>query len=138
MTHKSTLRLMLIGLVAAIGIGILTYSVRVAPERRSLERLVQECTKPNPFDQFDPPSSEPQGKDSPKLVCDPQVLQSLGGATGIQRELVDVQGRIDNIKEDAAGIALIVLLLFSLPYLWYFLLRRIKELRDVLAGRESA
>ncbi|HWW07604.1 hypothetical protein [Collimonas sp.] len=71
------------------------------------------------------------------LVCDPKVLSQLveNDAVGIQKQIVESVSTAGNIFNGAKIIALFVFLLFGSPYAWYFLLRRIRELRDAVAGK---
>lgn len=74
--------------------------------------------------------------DSP-LVCDPDVLSKLrtGDEVGIQKQIIESQATSGHMFNDAKFIALFVFLLFSSPYAWYFLLRRIREVRDAVTGK---
>lgn len=71
------------------------------------------------------------------LVCDPDVLSKLGvdDAVGIQKEIVVSLSKSGRTFDNAKVIALIVFVLFGIPFAWYFLLRRIRELRDAVAGK---
>jgi hypothetical protein len=71
------------------------------------------------------------------LVCDPDTLSKLGvdDVVGIQKQIVESLSTSGRTFNDARVIALFIFLLFGLPYAWYFLLRRIRELRDAFAGK---
>lgn len=71
------------------------------------------------------------------LVCEPDVLSKLGAddAVGIQKEIVVSLSASGRTFNNAKVIALVVFLLFGTPYAWYFLLRRIRELRDAVTGK---
>jgi len=71
------------------------------------------------------------------LVCEPDVLSKLGvdDVGGIQKEIVVSLSASGRNFNNAKVIALSVFLLFGAPYAWYFLLRRIQELRDAVAGK---
>ncbi|MGH8120604.1 MAG: hypothetical protein ACRESK_08330 [Gammaproteobacteria bacterium] len=71
------------------------------------------------------------------LVCDPGELTrgGLDGVEGIQKEIVAAQLNAGRTFNNAIIVAIIVFVLLSAPYAWYFLLRRIRELRDAIAGK---
>lgn len=71
------------------------------------------------------------------LVCDPADLAGLrvSDVVGVQKEIVVTQLNVGRALNNSLVLAVIVLVLFAAPYAWYFLLRRIRELRDAIAGR---
>jgi hypothetical protein len=72
---------------------------------------------------------------SGKMTCDPIELARSDRYTGIQGQLAAAERdllRWDNWPQ-ISGIA--ILLLCSLPWFWYFLLRRIREFREALLGK---
>ncbi len=78
------------------------------------------------------------------LVCDPKTLSSYAGSplVGIQKDLSEKQKEIDvehqyYPMELPYLIALGVVVIAGLPWSWYFLLRRIREVSDAIVGRES-
>jgi hypothetical protein len=72
---------------------------------------------------------------SGKMTCDPIELVRFDSYTGIQGQLATAER--DLLRWDTwpqvSGIA--ILLLCSLPWLWYFLLRRIREFREAVLGK---
>jgi hypothetical protein len=72
---------------------------------------------------------------SGKTLCDPVELARSDGYTGIQGQLAAAQRDVLRWASwpQIAGIA--VPLLCCLPWLWYFLLRRIRELREAILGK---
>jgi hypothetical protein len=70
-----------------------------------------------------------------KLLCDPVELAKSGDHTGIQRQLAAAE--LDALRwvhwPLIACIA--ILLACCLPWLWYFFLRRIRELREAIVGK---
>ena len=68
------------------------------------------------------------------LVCDPIVLSKLtaGDAVGIQREIVESASSSGEIYRISIAVAILLFVGFSLPYAWYFLLRRIRELSGAI------
>ncbi len=95
-------------------------------ENSQLSSLVEKCRAQA--------AQAPNGKG---LVCEPNVLFKLVGENdiGIQKQIVESLSTSERTFDNAKYIALIVFILFCLPYGWYFLLRRIRELRDAVAGR---
>ena len=72
---------------------------------------------------------------SGKMICDPVELARSDSYTGIQGQLAAAERDLlgwDNWPQ-ISGIA--ILFLCSLPWLWYFLLRRIREFREALLGK---
>lgn len=72
-----------------------------------------------------------------RLLCDPVELArlSVNDEVGVQREIIIAQLNSGRTFNNAIMLAAIVFALFAAPYAWYFLLRRIRELRDAIAGR---
>jgi hypothetical protein len=72
---------------------------------------------------------------SGKMTCDPIELARSNSYTGVQGQLATAER--DLLRWDSwpqtSGIA--ILLLCSLPWLWYFLLRRIREFREAVLGK---
>ena len=67
-------------------------------------------------------------------------LKSQGQTlTGAQKEIADL---FDVTRRRGSSnwyfVGAIVLGVLALPYLWYFSLRRIRELRDAVSGKEAA
>lgn len=103
---------------------------------------------PNPFDQFDivqpseselgQPWTKYQKKEDPwslaPLVCDASTLARLGNNVGIQADIVKAHWAAIASRDWPIPAALFVLGVSVLPWLWYFLLRRIAELRAAIVG----
>jgi hypothetical protein len=72
---------------------------------------------------------------SGKAICDPVELAKSDGYTGIQGQLAAAERDVLRWANwlQRFGIALPVLC--SLPWLWYFFLRRICELREAILGK---
>ena len=67
------------------------------------------------------------------LVCDSYVLQSTPGAlVGVQKRIVQADLAAHSWQVDAMVAASFLALLCSVPFAWYFLLARIKELADAI------
>ena len=72
------------------------------------------------------------------LICDPEILRAgsrPSDSVGIQAKIIDTQRQGERWFEQATIIAIGVLILSATPYVWYFLLRRVRELRDALVGK---
>jgi hypothetical protein len=73
----------------------------------------------------------------PELVCDGAELQSAGPAylASYQSELLAAHEATTSSKPWPNLIALVLLAIGATPWLWYFLLRRIAELRSAISGK---
>jgi hypothetical protein len=74
------------------------------------------------------------------LVCEPKQLASSSDLGGIQKEIAAKQTAINDERkyypmELPYLIALGIVLIAALPWSWYFLLRRIRELSDAIRGQ---
>lgn len=75
------------------------------------------------------------------LLCDGEEiekLQSHGPAVGIQAKLLAAHRELRQARfnPDFLTIAFVVFTVSAVPWLWYFLLRRLRELRNVIAGSD--
>ena len=75
-------------------------------------------------------------------ICDPKVLaiEDLSHSTSIQKEMALKQNEIYNEQQSHPTklpyfIALFIVLISGIPWSWYFLLRRIRELSDAIRGK---
>jgi predicted PurR-regulated permease PerM len=120
------------GIVVAVLICIVGYLASIY-ETSQVTSLVEKCKAEV--------SQAPKGPwldyQKAPLVCDPTTLAELGvnDVVGIQKEIVTANQNASRVFGNALTIAAIVFILFATPYGWYFLLRRIRELRDAIAGR---
>ena len=73
------------------------------------------------------------------LVCDPVALVSLDDgrelSRNIQTQLAATQRELKESESWSVPAAVVILLLSCLPWAWYFLLRRVKELREAIMGK---
>jgi cell division protein FtsL len=69
------------------------------------------------------------------LVCDAAELSDLEELKGIQAQIVQTHNDVRSSKKWPYSIAVLVILFSSIPWAWYFLLRRVRELRDVIVGK---
>jgi hypothetical protein len=72
---------------------------------------------------------------SGKMTCDPVELARADSYPGIQGQLAAAERDVLRWANwpPISGIA--IPLLCSLPWLWYFFLRRIRELREAIVGK---
>lgn len=70
------------------------------------------------------------------LVCDPMELylsdSSKTLAVGVQAKIVAAQKDVLESQDWFLPVAIALLAISALPWFWYFLLRRIRELRDAI------
>jgi hypothetical protein len=126
-------------LISGIFVGALIYGLGEVNTSR-LERRVQELQRACVAETE--AEAKKQGTFSAlasifsgKAICDPVELARSDGYTGIQGQLAAAERDLlgwDNWPQ-ISGIAM--LFLCSLPWLWYFLLRRIREFREALLGK---
>ena len=95
---------------------------------RKLARLQSECAAAAP-----PPEIAELGG---VFVCDPVALASstYDRPQGVQRDLAQTQWERVQWHDGIAPVAFWFCILCCLPWAWYFLLRRIRELRDAVIG----
>jgi len=70
-----------------------------------------------------------------KAICDPVELARSEGYTGIQGQLAAAERDVLRWANwpQISGIAISLMCCF--PWLWYFFLRRIRELREAILGK---
>lgn len=73
------------------------------------------------------------------LICDPMDLylseSSKNPHVGIQAKVVAAQKDVFGSEKWFLPVAIVLLVMSALPWFWYFLLRRIRELRDAILGK---
>jgi hypothetical protein len=70
-----------------------------------------------------------------KAVCDPKLLAILNEDAKDLGEIANLDHQKRDTAEWTIGITAALVLFSTLPWTWYFLLRRIRELRDSVAGQ---
>ncbi len=72
-----------------------------------------------------------------ELICDPSDLafSSTPDPPGVQGELARTQRRLRWWQDVTIPASLIIVIPCALPWTWYFLLRRLRELREAIIGR---
>jgi hypothetical protein len=71
----------------------------------------------------------------PKLVCDAGDLSDLvstGPLVGIQAQIAEAHDDVRNSSAMPGLLAIGILIISAIPWTWYFLLRRIRELREAI------
>ena len=124
-------KILLGGIVTAIlvvGVGYMN----LVKSKSELSDLVAQCQSMNTR------ASVPKDKDgweSAPLVCNPEDLSIFESQVGIQAKIVDTQRHGEKWFEQAMLVAIGVAILSGIPWAWYFLLRRVRELRDAISGK---
>ncbi len=123
-------------LLVGIGVCVAIVLAHFMFEWRTESQLAQAITACDTWNK-QPDSA----KDLPGLLlfCQPHELEAdlyKGTWTSPQKEVTEAMR-----KRGATRIYLsfvpAILFVFALPYLWYFLLRRVRELRDAVTGTED-
>jgi len=70
-----------------------------------------------------------------KALCDPVELAKSGGHEGIQGQVAAAELEVLRWADWPLIVGIAILLACSLPWLWYFFLRRIRELREAIFGK---
>jgi hypothetical protein len=101
----------------------------------AVEDLKTKCMKESEANQ----AKYHQGYGHDPLVCDPDELKSMDSG-GIHKELEDAQKAVDaeryqNPIEWPYVLSAVILITSMLPWCWYFLIRRIRELSDAIRGK---
>lgn len=131
---KSTTKVLLIGLAFAASI-VAAGSWRAERLADRLSALVEECSaNPEPWEHVKNIPAPPAGYVLDPLVCDPDELTRLGVREGLQGQIVDAHFAALAADEAPWFWAGIVTVLCAIPWSWYFLLRRLGEIRSALAG----
>lgn len=121
-------KLLIIGVVLGgliMGVG----QIRTWQLEKRIKELQAECARE---------SKQTIKEPKIKLVCDSKDLLRLETDTpapGIQGKLVSAQRNLNRWKETSILIGLAVFLILSVPWCWYFLLRRVKELSQAIIGK---
>ncbi len=97
----------------------------------NLRQLETECSA-----QDDHAASKWEGKDIKwETVCDAETLKAINSNTGIQARIVTLYNEIQTIKQWPITVSATILLFSFIPWAWYFILKRIKELREAILGK---
>lgn len=121
-------------LIGAALAALLTLGIGFAGSKYSekeLKNLIQTCEAEGERSRATAKHKWQQGP----LICDPETLKSLGDNTGLQAQIVDTQQKAHTWLRKSRLLALLIVGIGALPYAWYFLLRRLRELRAAAAGK---
>jgi hypothetical protein len=105
---------------------------------RSVEKLQSKC-RANAVE--DEKRSKAKGEWSPPasdLICDAKELTALPDLKGDQADIASASRDAQESRTWPRLLAVAVLCLSAVPWLWYFLLRRIAELRAAIGGNPPA
>ncbi len=73
-----------------------------------------------------------------KLLCDPIELSRSNSSSerpGPQEQLVKTQHELRGSEQLPIFVGAAIALLLAVPWTWYFLLRRLKEIREAITGK---
>jgi len=127
---KSPAKLLMSGVIlggVTLGVG----QIRVWQLEKRIEELRIECVRESK-------GTIEESSIQFELLCDPKDLlrsETETAAPGIQGTLVHAQRSLNRWKEIPIFLGVGLLLILSVPWCWYFLLRRIKELSAAIAGK---
>ena len=97
-----------------------------------LHALRAECEKPDKY-------SELAKEFGGSVLCDPIELMrredSTQPASGISAQLISAQEELWVAQRWPLKTSGILLSISTLPWLWYFFLRRVRELRNTIVGK---
>ena len=138
-------------LIAAITILALTYAggyswhLHLSSE---LDRLQAECENMPPFKPRDLFSQnvekrgdgpwEKYAQDSEEYaprLCEPRELMNQAGLVGIQADIKRAYWDKRHFNDDDLLLFVVIAGLLALPWAWYFLLARIRELHNAIMGK---
>ncbi|MCJ7603600.1 MAG: hypothetical protein MUO63_19130 [Desulfobulbaceae bacterium] len=121
------LKALIVGLLLGATVAVVSW-VKVDRYEDRLKELRVACEKESETSGF--------SKFGGTLICDPAELVSISNTPpGIQGELVAAQQALRQWKETGPFASGIIILLLGLPWAWYFLLSRLRELREALIGK---
>jgi hypothetical protein len=106
--------------------------VALAPLQSNLGSLVTECHVEGV--KVKELNTDGTSMQKDRLVCDPRTLVRLGDSVGIQAQIIEAQKELTSYTLLTQLGALFVFAIGAAPLLWYFLLQRIRELREAVVG----
>jgi hypothetical protein len=123
-------KIFLLGVV----VGVIVLMVGYALDKRqqdSLESLVAKCKT----ETMEAPKGPWEKYQEAPLVCEPSELVIYPDVIGVQKDVrQSYLGRGDYLFWSQL-LAMALLGVFALPYAWYFLLRRVRELVKAITGK---
>ena len=127
-------RIFLGGLVVALFVLGVGYTA-VLVNKLHLVDLVAQCESKNSGATQE---KDKDGWENVPIVCEPEILAQLSSnppSVGIQAQIEDVYRQGQRKFDQAIFIAYIVAFFSVVPYAWYFLLRRVRELHNAIMGK---
>lgn len=132
MNRSTVIFLAGLSLAVAMGSGALLLSQH---RQRTLESLEASCLRekndPTPYN----PNAKPWEPPKSTLVCDAYDLKKFGfSGADLQGQIVTASDATFDFRPWLFG-SLLLATVSAVPWAWYFLLRRLVELRVALSGR---
>lgn len=123
-------RLLAVGAVAAVLIFSAGYSLETYEKSRLPDLMLKCKSVPSATESWEPPEVKAER-------CNPALLAKLdpGKLSSLQREIVDAQSWERQAAVSTLPIAIVVFIILALPFAWYFLLDRVRELRHAITGK---
>lgn len=115
-------------------VGFIVLAVGYALDRRdqsALDELVAKCKT----ETIEAPKGPWLKYQVAPLVCEPSELIKYTKLVGVQQEIVQSYWERGNSFFWSQVLAVLLLGVFALPYAWYFLLRRVRELVKAITGK---
>lgn len=135
MALEKPTKILLSGIALAMVVIIAGHGILILYRKADLSALVQKCESEAATDK----SKATGNWKKFSFICDPKLLDRTETGhrlpSGVQGEIIRAKGHIYSPSDTVMLLGIGLALVFSLPFFWYFLLRRIKELRDVLVGK---
>lgn len=125
------LKVMGIGALLAVGILVVGYVLQQR-QLAEVDALVAQCKG----EHLNKPAGPLKNWQQAPLVCEPHKLLLAPNRTATQNEIVAASREAYDIADSAIWIAVIIFGLSALPFLWLFLLNRIRELGNAVRGKE--
>jgi hypothetical protein len=122
-------------LIGGVIAGLLTFGSGYAGSKyyeNELRGLIQSCEAES--DRSRANAKDEVGKVF-KMVCEPNSLSSLGDLVGIQSRIVETHRKAQTWSESSRLLAILIVVISAVPFIWYFLLRRVRELREAIMGK---
>jgi hypothetical protein len=128
---KST-KLLLFGIFLAFVVVAVGYTT-LRHEESALSSLVLKCRSEGSSNEEGPWNNYQPAK---KQVCDPKVLLDIGLAdlNGIQKEIAVAASAKGDVYKNSVFLAIAIFVVLGVPYAWYFLLRRVREISAAIRG----
>lgn len=137
---------LIIGIVLCVGIMATGVALKNYEKSNRIARFVQECEKTKAAEDrvWMPPDVPKKGEGlfDPStairvLECDPEKINGLSKRRLEEHSIYLAYSDTQRISTEFFFFGLIVLGFFSAPLIWYFLLRRIVELRNAITGKHD-